>query len=80
MITLESARDVVRQTVLTGSDKRSIEQRAAIAKRMAETGTCVVHAAWELYGRPKGLPCHCSPCMLEKEVRKSCPTVPATIA
>ena len=22
-----------------------------------------MHAAWTLYGRPKGLPCLCTPCM-----------------
>jgi len=34
----------------------------AIACWMVLHNVSVIHAAWELYGRAKGLPCGCAPC------------------
>ena len=34
-----------------------------IARHMVAAETNAYHAAWELYGRVKGYPCSCSPCL-----------------
>lgn len=38
-------------------------KRELIAGYMVQAETNAYHAAWELYGRPRGYPCSCTPCL-----------------
>lgn len=39
-------------------------KQEAVARYMVQENVNALHAAWELFGRVKGVPCLCSPCLL----------------
>lgn len=64
---LADARAMVAQFDL----RISAADKEAVAIRMVDTGASALHALWELYGRAKGLPCACTPCVEQKTVEIS---------
>ena len=62
-MTIKDARAMVAQFIPTVADHSVAVKREAIAQHMVVTNTNFVHASWELYGRPKGKSCPCTPCL-----------------
>lgn len=63
-MTLADARAMVAQLFWYAPQAKQTE----IARYMVQAGVCALHAAWELYGRVKGLPCVCTPCLSEPPI------------
>lgn len=64
MIALADARAMVAQMAWTAT----LAQQDAIAAYMVQENTNALHAAWMLYGRPRGFTCRCSPCLADPPI------------